>query len=129
MSEQNFAAPSISIPGQKVTWAGEGLQDDRSLFGTETGIILECGINGSLVNMHSLRVAEDEEAINGLSFYFDENALHLAASTRTDIILNSFIVNPRQRRTWHAGYGVRTELSGRWTITLSPPPGHRVLSS
>ena len=105
MSEQVFAAPAINIPGQKITWAGEGLQDDRFLFGTETGIVLECGIDGSLTDMHALRLAKDEESINGLSFYFDDNALHLAASTRTDIIVNSFVIHPRKRRVSHAGFG------------------------
>ena len=105
MSEQNFAAPAITIPGQKVTWAGEGLRDDRFLFGTGNGLVLECGINGSLENMNFITVAEDEESINGLSFYHDDNCLHLAATTRTDIILNSFIAYPMQKRTWHAGYG------------------------
>ncbi len=104
-SELDFSAPTIGIPGQKVTWAGEGLQTDRFLFGTDNGILLECGIHGSLVNMHSLRVAKDEESINGISFCFDDNALHLAVSTRTDIILNSFFVGPIRRRAWHAGFG------------------------
>jgi len=104
-SELDFSAASISIPGHKVTWAGEGLQDDRFLFGTENGIVLECGIHGSLVNMHSLRLSKDEESINGIACYFDENALHLAATTRTDIILNSFFVSPMKRQRWHAGFG------------------------
>jgi hypothetical protein len=128
-SESNFSAPTVSIPGHKVTWAGEGLQDDRFLFGTETGLVLECGINGSLVNMHSLRLSEDEESINGMSFFFDENALHLAASTRTDIILNSFIINPKQRRTWHAGFGshgIKRTL-GNYFVAPSGPSGIVVL--
>ena len=79
-SEMDLSAPTISIPSQKITWAGEGLQDDRFLFGTDNGLVLECGIHGSLENMHSIRVAKDEESINAIAFYFDENALHLAAT-------------------------------------------------
>jgi hypothetical protein len=105
MTQQTFAAPSIIIPGQKITWAGEGLLPDRFLFGTDNGVVLECGINGSLENMHFIRVTEEEEAINGVSFYYNDNSLHLAATTRTDIILNGFIAYPMQKRAWHAGYG------------------------
>ena len=124
-SELDFPAPVINIPGHKVTWAGEGLQDDRFLFGTENGLVLECGIHGSLVNMHSLRLSKDEESINGMSFYFDENALHLAASTRTDIILNSFFVTPKSRRTRHAGFGshgIKRTL-GNYFVAPTGPSG------
>jgi hypothetical protein len=104
-SEMDYASPSINIPGHKITWAGEGLRDDRFLFGTDNGIVLECGINGSLKNMHSIRVGEDDESINAISFYYGENALHLAASTRTDIILNTFFVNPVRRQSWRSCFG------------------------
>ena len=71
-NETDLSAPTISIPSQKITWAGEGLQDDRFLFGTDNGLVLECGIHGFLENMHSIRVAKDEESINAIAFYFDE---------------------------------------------------------
>jgi hypothetical protein len=123
MSEQDFAAPSIIMPGHTITWAGEGLQDDRFLFGTDNGLVLECGIDGSLIDMHPLCLSNDEESINGISFYFDDNGLHLAASTRSDIILNSLIIDPKQRRRWHAGFGghgVKRTLSNYFVAPAGP---------
>jgi hypothetical protein len=123
--ETDFSAPTISIPGQKITWAGEGLQDDRFLFGTDSGVVLECGVDGSLRNMHSVRVGKDEESINSIGFYFDENALHLAATTRTDIILNSFFVNPIERRIQHAGFGAHgiKHTLGNYLVAPAGPSG------
>jgi hypothetical protein len=124
-SESDFSAPTISIPGQKITWAGEGLQSDRFLFGTDNGLILECGINGSLENMHSVRLGQDEESINAVAFCVDENALHLAATTRTDIILNSFFVSPPRRAVWHAGFGAHgiKRTHTHWFIAPAGPSG------
>jgi hypothetical protein len=121
----DLSAPTISIPGQKITWAGEGLQSDRFLFGTDNGLILECGIDGSRQNLHSVRVGNDDEAINSIAFYFDETTLHLAASTRTDIILNSFFMNEPRRTIWHAGFGAHgiKRTHSHWFIAPAGPSG------
>ena len=123
--EENLSAATISIPGQKLTWAGEGFQSDRFLFGTDNGLVLECGIDGSLQNMHSVRIGNDDEAINSIAFSFDENALHLAATTRTDIILNSFSINEPRRAIWNAGFGAHgiTCTKANWFIAPAGPSG------
>jgi hypothetical protein len=122
-AEAHFAAPTISIPGQKITWAGEGIKPDRFLFGTDNGLVLECGIHGSLENMNAVRVGRDDESINGISFYYDGHALHMAATTRSDIILNSFFVNPIKRQGWHAGFGahgINQTLGGHFVAPAGP---------
>ncbi len=130
-SEMHFSAPTISIPGQKITWAGEGLQYYCFLFGTDNGLVLECGIKGSLEYMHSVRVGKDEESINSIAFYFDDNALHLAATTRTDIIVNSFFVNPPRRKVWSSGFGAHgiKRTLGNYFVAPAGPSGIEVLMS
>ena len=118
--ETDFSAPTLGIPGQKITFAGEGLQDDRFLFGTDNGLVLECGVHGSLENMNAIQIGKDDESINAIPFYYDEHVLHLAATTRTDIILNSFFVNPIKRQRWHAEFRCAWNQAHAWRLFCSP---------
>ena len=79
--------------------------------------------------MHSVRVGKDEESINSIAFYFDDNALHLAATTRTDIIVNSFFVNPPRRKVWSSGFGAHgiKRTLGNYFVAPAGPSGIEVL--
>ena len=81
-NETDLSAPTINVEKfRRLPGLARACRMTVS-FSLNSGLVLECGINGSLENMHSIRVAKDEESINAISFYFDENALHLAATTR-----------------------------------------------
>ena len=123
-SQRDITSAIIAFPDRRITWAGEGILPDSFLFGTEEGLLHECGVNGPLANAHPVGVSEDREAINGVSHFFDGDELHVGVTTRTEVIVHRYRGGSALRsfRLDYGADGIRQVADG-WFIVPAGPTG------
>ncbi len=67
--QSNIRAAVVSFPDRKMTWAGEGITPGTFLLGTDDGVILEFGIDGTHEHINPFPATRDGESVNGAAFF------------------------------------------------------------
>jgi hypothetical protein len=73
---------SLRFPDQEITWAGECPWTGGFCFGTESGELLICHVEGT-GKFHVVPIKVAEEAVNGIAFWRD----YVGVSTRSEVIV------------------------------------------
>lgn len=123
--QKEIKATAIVFPGQRISWAGEGITDGSFLFGSENGFIFESGIDGPLANAQSFRAVIEAESINGIAYGFRGEDLYLGVSTRAEVVIHRFIKQPPSKRSFRFEFGSHgiSGLCNKGFITPSGPSG------
>lgn len=119
-SSERFQTSLITFPGQRITWAGEGISSGSFLFGSDCGMLMESSVDGPLNNWQPIKATFEAEAVNGVAHYFVDDILHLGITTRAEIAHHSLSQSKTQIRASKIEFGAHGIHTAANSMFISP---------